>query len=243
MATNQQLAYAQLAPGAATFGPIGGLRAAGADAGAETGGIAVASGPGGAALTWTEAGQLPELLRTALLGSGAVPSPETVFTLDSSDLGKRYATGPALALPGDGLAPVAAWSVVDSVGGESEAITGGSVFAAARAADGTYGAAARLSAPGTLATQAVAGATRAGSVVAWSTGRFPRYALQYAVADGSGGFSAARPLTSGHAERGVALVSSPGAVVAIWTSRPGPGGPHPQGGLRGISLAILKAPA
>ena len=242
VSSNQQLAYARLAPGATTFGPVGGLRAAAADAGAETGGIAVAAGPGGTALTWTEAGQLPELLRTAPLPASGTPTPQTVFTLDSADLGKRYATGPALALPGGGRAPVATWSVLESPGGESEAITGGNVFAASAAADGTYPGAVQLSAPGTIATQAVAAATEATGVVAWSTGQFPRYGLQYATA-GPGGFSTARPLTSSHAERGVELVSSPGAVVAIWVSRPGPGGAHPHGALRGIAIAILRGAA
>lgn len=238
VATNQQLAYARLAPGTAVFGPVGGLRALAADAGAETESIGVAAGPGGTALTWTEAGQLPELLRTAPLAGSAAAAPQTVFTLDSDDLGKRYAVGPVLALPGAG-APVAAWSVQQSPGGESEAITGGSVFAARAGADGTFPAGTQLSAAGTIATQAVSTATRSTSVIAWSTGRFPRYGLQYATA-GSAGFSAAQPLTGGHAERGVQLASSAGAAVAIWVSRPGPGGAHPQGGLRGISIAILR---
>ncbi|HEY5142588.1 MAG TPA: hypothetical protein VII98_03720 [Solirubrobacteraceae bacterium] len=171
-----------------------------------------------------------------------MPARQTVFTLDSADLGRRYATGPALALPGGGRAPRAAWSVLQSPGGESEAITGGSVFTAPAAPDGTYAGAVQLFAPGTIATQAVAAATGRSSVVAWSTGQFPRYGLQYAVA-GSGAFGAARPLTTGYAERGVALASSPGPVVAIWVSRPGPGGAHRGGGLRGISIAILEDPA
>jgi hypothetical protein len=238
VATNQQLAYAQLAPGASTFGPTGGLRAAAAGAGAETSGITAFSGPGGVALGWTEAGQLPELLRTAR-PSATTPAPDTVFTLNSPDLGKRFATGPALALPGAGLAPIAAWSVSEGPGGESEAITGGAVFAARQLPDGTYGSPARLSAPSTISTQAVAGATQGSSVVVWTTGRFPRYGVQYVVAEGAAAFSASRSLSAGHAERAVTLASSPGAVVAAWVARPGPGGAHRQGGLRGISIAIL----
>ncbi|HVP02621.1 MAG TPA: hypothetical protein VMT10_08635 [Solirubrobacteraceae bacterium] len=241
VATNQQLAYAQLAPGAPAFGPARQISAVAAASGASAGGMTVAAGPGGAALGWTESGQLPELLRAAPL-TPAVSAPETVLSLDSSDLGKRWATGPALALPGGGQAPVAAWAVLQGPGGESEAITGGSVFAARRSAAGSYPAPAQLSAPATIATLPVAGATSSDAVVAWATGQFPRYGLQYALANGGAAFSPARSLTAGNAERGVSLASSPGAVVAVWVSRPGPAGTHPRGVLRGVSIAILRAP-
>jgi hypothetical protein len=200
----------------------------------------VDGGPGGTALGWTEAGHFPELLRASPLTRGAVATPETVFTLDSSDLGKRYADGPTLALPAGGLAPVAAWAVLGSTGGESESITGGQVFAAERRADGTYRDPTQLSASDTIATLPVAGATQTGVVVAWATGNVGRYGLHYAVRPAGGTFGTARALTTSHAEEGALLASSSGAVVAVWTTRPGAAGPHPQGARRGIALAILR---
>jgi hypothetical protein len=238
--TNQQLAYAQLAPGATRFGAPTTLRAAAADQGAETTSMHVDAGPGGTALGWTEAGHLPELLRASALTRGAAATPETVFTLDSSDLGKRYAVGPSFALPAGGLAPVAAWAVLGSTGGESESITSGQVFAGERRADGTYSDPTQLSASDTIATLPVAGATRTAAVVAWATGDFGRYGLRYAVRPAGGTFGTARALTTSHAERGALLASSSSAVVAVWTMRPGAAGPHPQGARHGIALAILR---
>ena len=215
------------------------MRAVAADQGAETEGIHVTAGPGGTALTWTEAGAFPELLRAAQLVPGSMPTPQTVLSLDSTDLGKRYATGPALALPGHG-APVAGYAVLDGSGGESEQVSGGRVYAAAQRSDGTYGDPVQLSIPGTIATQPVAGATSSSAVITWTTGAFPRYGLRYAVRSPSGTFGPARPITSGLAERQSTLASSPHAVVAVWVSRAGTTGPHPSGGKHGIALAILR---
>jgi hypothetical protein len=238
--TNQQLAFAQLAPGMSRFGAPTMLRAAGADQGAETAGIHVDAGPGGVELGWTEEGHFPELLRAAALTGAAAATPETVLTLDSSDLGKLYAVGPTFALPAAGLAPVAVWSVLGAPGDESESITSGEVFAADRRTDGTYGEPTQLSAPGTISSLPLARATRTAAVVVWATGSFGRYGLRYAVRAPGGTFGAARALTPVEAERGALLASSSRAVVAVWTMRPGAHGPHPRAVRRGIALAILR---
>ena len=235
-ATNQQLAFARLAPGAATFGPTTVLRAAAADQGAETDTITAAAGPGGAALGWSEQGHLPEMLRAAPLTGATQPAPETVFTLDSDDLGKRYAQGPALSLPGGGLPPIAAWSVIDTPQGDFGPTASARVFAAQRRPDGTYGDPVPISPPGTKATGPVAAATRSTAVVAWTTGDIHRNALQYAVRTGNGTFGDPRAFTRHRTTPGVTFASSPDAVVAVWTTQRG------SAPRNGISIAILHDP-
>jgi hypothetical protein len=231
-AQNQQLAYAQLPVSATSFGPIENLTAQAASQGAETVGIDVDAGPGGTALAWTEDAALPELLRTAPLLTGVAPMPQTVLSIASPDLSQTYGVGPVLALPADGLAPVAAYAVLGSPGGESEAVTSGSVFAAEPGADGTYGTPVELSDPGTIATQPAAGATNYAAVVAWTTGAYHDYGLKYAVRLYAGSFSDAESLSPRRSEGPVVLASSTGSVVAAWVA----GGAPNQ---LGIDIAIL----
>ena len=237
-ATNQQLAYARLARGSTTFGPSMVIRAFGAYAGVQTSGIEVVAGPGGTAFAWTEYGRPQELLRIALLGGSAAENPETAYSLDSDDFGKRYAIGPALALPGSGAAPVVAWATLDGPGGESETVTDGKVFAATRRANGTYGDPVLLSDPSVISSFPLAVATRTTSVVAWSSGSFLHHKLQYAVRVGSGRFGSARPLTVGYAERQLSLAATNGRAIAVWASRPARSGSRATG--RGIAMAILR---
>jgi len=235
-AVNQQLAFARLAPGAKTFGATTVLRAAAAEAGAETDTITAAAGPGGAALGWSEQGHLPELLRAAPLTGATQPAPETVFTLDSDDLGKRYAQGPALSLPGGGLPPIAAWSVVDTPQGDFGPTASARVFAAPRRADRTYGDAVPISPPGTNATFPVAAATRSTSIVAWDAAHSRHSVLQYAVRTSNGPFGASREFTRHRTGPTVTFASSPDAVVAVWITQSGSAAGD------GISVAILRDP-
>jgi hypothetical protein len=235
-AQNQQLAFAQLPVSATTFGPIADLQAQAADQGAETVGIDVDAGPGGTSLAWTEDAAFPELLRTAPVVTGVPPVAQTVLSVASSDLSKTYGVGPVLALPADGLAPVAAYAVLGSPGGESEAVTSGSVFAAEPSAGGVYGTPVELSDPGTIATQPVAGANNYAAVVAWTTGAYHDYGLKYAVRLYTGSFSDAESLSPRRSEGPVVLASSTGSVVAAWVAG---GAPNRLG----IDIAILGVPA
>jgi hypothetical protein len=186
--TNQQLAAAILPAGATRFGPVAGIRAARADEGAATVGITAAAGPGGLALGWSEQGSLPALQRASFGPFGAsepAPVPETVLTVDSTDLGRRWAHGPALALPATGPA-VAAWAVLGGPGGDSEDVTSGRVLAADRLADGTLGPPRELSDPAAVAAQPQAAASARRAVVSWTTGSFPRYTPHFAVREPDG---------------------------------------------------------
>jgi hypothetical protein len=138
-----------------------------------------------------------------------------------------------LALPAVGPSPVAAFAVLAGTGGESQVTTAGTVFATVPGAGGAFAAPVELSTPGTLSTQPVAGATGSRAVVAWTTGRFEHYGLEYTVRPASGSFGAARSLTSLRSEGPVTLTSSPGAIVATWVSG---GAPNRLG----IDVAILR---
>jgi len=228
---NQQVGFARLAPGARTFGTPAVVRAAAADQGAEADDVTVAAGPGGAVLGWVEsyAHQAPAMLRVA--GLGAVrPAPETVSSLSSDNIGKRYFATPAPSVPGGGLPRVVAWEV-DTTRVDFGEIGAAHVFAAERRPDGTYGDPVQISGPDTFAEHPVAAATRSAAVVAWTTELAGPgvYGLQYAVRDGAGPFGPARAVTPGHTNRDVVLASSPGAVVAAWTT--------PS---RHVSAAILR---
>jgi hypothetical protein len=219
---NQQLDAAILPPGGSRFGPPLHIRAQRADNFAETDGIVAFGGPGGTALGWLEQGSLPELVRAAFgpfpPATSGGPTPETVLTVESNDLGKAWAEGPALALPASGE-PLAAWDLLGGAGGESERTTSGRIFAADRAPDGTYGPARRVSAPGTIATQLQAAASQTHAVVTWTIGPFPRYSPQFAVRDATGAFGPARPLTRDRMEDAPRLAASPAAVLAAWATR------------------------
>jgi hypothetical protein len=238
---NQQLAVALLPPGSSRFGLTQTIAAAAADQGAEIDGTHVAAGPGGVALGWTEQAHLPELLRVAPIASNSVGQPQTVLAVDSNDLGKRYGETPQLALPGGGLAPVAAWAVVDAIPGESESITGGRIFAAQQQPDGTYAAAQQLSATGTIAMNAAAAATASQAVITWTTGQFPRYRIAFAVRAGAGRFTVGQLPATAHAERPPVLASSSAGAALAWTTHTGTS-PNPEAGKHGIALAILRNP-
>ncbi len=221
-----KVSFARLAPGEASFGPVDPAVFPG-------GGAQVATGAGGSALTWTEGG-LPQLLHTALLSIGNEPVAQTAFTITDSHEGMLYAAGPALALPAGGLAPVAAWALIDAPGGHGSVPATAKVLAAEPLADGTYGAPVELSTPGTIATNVGAAATTSTAVITWTTPAHPSYlyGLHYAVRS-AGAFGPARSLTSDRAEQAAVLASSPGAVAAIWIS-------HPGQSRRGVSIAILR---
>jgi hypothetical protein len=230
-ADNEQLRFAELAPASTTFGAVEAVPAdpqANASDGAE-----VSSGPGGTALSWTDVGASSQTLRTALIGPGGPPAPASIFTLASTDFSKLFEVGPSVALPGDGLPPVAAFAVARSPGVVSSTVTAGDVFAVSAALGGTYETAVELSAPGTIATQAVAGASRSTAVVAWTTGALHDYRLAYAVRSGSGAFGAARSLGRTRSAGPIVLASSTGAVVAAWVAG---GAPNHLG----IDVAILR---
>jgi hypothetical protein len=226
-----QLVYAQLAPGASTFGGPHTVPAAAADNGSGSG---VFAGPGGTALTWTEAVPGTESLAEAAVAAGVSPTPQLVFALPSADSGKLYTVGPAVALPGGGLPAVAAFAVLGSPGGDSsDVVSAGTVFAAQAGPDGTFAAPVELSDLGTLATQPVAAATSSDAVVAWTVGSFPKYGLKYAVRAGSGSFGDPQSLSPRRGAGPVVLAASSGAVVAAWVSGAGPN-------QLGIDLAILR---
>ena len=148
---------------------------------------------------------------------------------------------PQLALPGGGLARVAAWAVVDATGGESETITGGRVFAAPQQPDGTYAAPRQLSAAGTIATNVAAAATASQAVITWTTGRFPRYGLAFAVRAGAGSFTVGRLPATARAERAPVLAASSAVAALAWTTHSG-ASPYPEADKHGIAVAILRDP-
>ncbi|HEY5197474.1 MAG TPA: hypothetical protein VIJ51_10660 [Solirubrobacteraceae bacterium] len=229
-AENATLEFAELAPGAGVFGAT----KAGPDNGENnSGGLGLFSGPGGTALTWTDLGAASESLRELPIGPGVASAPQTVFTLQTADTGKLSASGPVLALPAQGPSPVAAFAVLAGTSGDSQVTTAGTVFATVPGAGGAFAAPVELSKPGTLSTQPVAGATSSTAVIAWTTGSFKHYGLEYAIRPASGSFGAARSLTSLRSEGPVTLSSSPGAVVATWVS--GAAANH-----LGIDVAILR---
>jgi hypothetical protein len=229
-AENATLEFAELAPGAAAFGAT----QPGPDNGDNnSGGLELFSGPGGTALTWTDLGASSESLRELPIGRGVGAVPQTVFTLQTADAGKLAASGPVLALPAEGPSPVAAFAILAGTTGDSQVTTAGTVFATVPGAGGAFAAPAELSKPGTLSTQPVAGATSSTAVVAWTTGIFKHYGLEYAARSASGSFGAARSLTSLRSEGPVTLTSSPGAVVATWVS-------GAAANRLGIDVAILR---
>lgn len=235
--TNQQLAEATLAPGAPALTPGPGQRAVRVDQGAQIGPIEVAQGAGGAALTWSESGALPQLLRTAAPGGGAAT---TIASSPSTDLGRRFLSGAALALPATGPRS-AVWADVQGTGGDTEHTTGGQVLAAVQAPDGTFAAPARLSSPGEIATQPAAGASRSLSAYLWTAGTFPRFGVRYAVRPAAGGaVTPARTLAS-RAVRAPAIASAGPAVVAAWMERDprAPRGFEPQTHAS-IRLSVLR---
>jgi hypothetical protein len=228
-AENAALEFAELAPGATRFG----VTRSGPDNGENnSGGLGLFSGPGGTALTWTDIGAASQSLRELPIGPGVASAPQTMFTLESADTGKLGTTGAVLALPGEGPSPVAAFAVLAGTSGESQVTTAGTVFATVPGLGGAFGTPVELSRPGTISTQPVAGGTSSTAVVAWTTGTFKHYGLEYAVRPASGSFGPARSLTSQRSEGPVTLTSSPGAVVATWVSG---GAPNHLG----IDLAIL----
>jgi hypothetical protein len=254
-----QLAYAQLAPQATTFGPIRIIRSAINRGSVDR--FTASSGPGGSALAWTESseitgsfqissapssmarqvtpalpppdlGDAPGLVRTQQLEPVVRATPETVDTLALPGITKQIASDPILSLPGKGAAAVATWEVRETRGPDGP-VTGGRVRAAVRRADGTYGPPVQLSAPGAVATQPVAAATNASVVVAWSTGRPGSYRLAYTVHIGRDAFAPPRALP-GRSDTPVTLSSAPNAAVAAWTSR------DPKNETN-IELAILRS--
>lgn len=206
---NQQVAVAALKAGATTFGPPRQIDAVNVAAGAMSAGITATAGPGGTAVTWSESGSLPQLLRTSIEGG----APETVLAVDSQDLGALSASGPVLALPAEGAA-LAAWTVVTAIPGDVSTITGGEVLAATRASDGTYPGAQRLSAAGAVATSPTTAGSENLGIVTWGEGtRQPR--LRYATRTAGGTFSSTRTLAS--SAKGPAVVGAARAgALAAW---------------------------
>lgn len=181
-------------------------------------GEVAAGGPGGSSLAWTER-------RRVLTSIGGAP-PMTIATLDAPG----FALGPALSLPGAG-SPLAAWAVVqDDESGES--YSSGSVFAASRQPDGTFGAARTLSASSDIAADPGAAGTARLAIVTWATGQFPAYSLRYTIRDAAGTFGPARTL-SPSAQRAVALAGASAGAIAAWST----GGPGDRQTLR---VAVLR---
>ncbi len=169
-------------------------------------GETAAGGPGGSSLAWMEG-------RRVLTSISGAP-PVTIAALDSPGV----ALGPALSLPGAGP-PLAAWAVAqeDESGDD---YSSGSVFAASREPDGTFGASRQLSATRDLATDPGAAGTARLAIVTWATGRFPAYRLRYAIRDAAGTFGPARTL-SPSAQRAVTLAAARAGAIAAWSTGPG----------------------
>jgi hypothetical protein len=216
--------FATLASGASVFAVGGALPAYQL--------VGVDVGPGGTALALLPASGDAGPLSVAPLAAGLAPAPDVAYTLDPADVGILDAGAPAVALPGGGLPPVAAFALVQDPDPPFTEIQKGTVFATQPAADGVYGAPVQLSTTGTIATQPIAGATESTAVVVWTTGGPANFGLEYALRSGPGQFGAAHSLSSARSAGAPALASSNHAVVAAWTTAND----------RGIDLATLQSP-
>jgi hypothetical protein len=260
----QQIAFAQLTPGRTAFDATRMIRSTLPGGGIAS--FTLNSGPGGSALAWTEtaaadtpsagqtgargqvlsstgevapeddSGPLPVRVRTLRLDPVAQASPVTVFALPAAAPANRLVADPRLALPADGMAPVATWEVDDWDPDQVEApVVGGRVLASPRRTDGEFGAPVEVSPPGPIASQPATGATRDDGVIVWdsdATGGV--YRLHYAVSSGGGVLTPARPLTPNTVTGAAVVASSPGAVVAAWISRGATG-------QTAVGLAILSS--